>query len=46
MFPKVLSIVPVARNVAVRSYAAASAKRDPIQELFLNKSKEYYTKKA
>jgi hypothetical protein len=42
-----LKIAPIARTVAARNYAAAaSAKRDPIQELFLNKAKEYYSKKA
>lgn len=54
MFPKVVTILPAARQVAARNYGisavvfqkAAAAKVDPIQKLFLDKSKEYYTKKA
>ncbi len=51
MFPKVMSLAPVVRSVASRSYGVSAvafqkAKLDPVQELFLNKSREYFTKKA
>ena len=49
MFPKVATLVPAVRAVASRNLsvsAVAFNKVDPIQQLFLNKSKEYYTKKA
>lgn len=53
MFPKVATILPAARQVVARNYGVsavvfqkAAVKVDPIQKLFLDKSKEYYTKKA
>lgn len=53
MFPKVASLVPAVRAISARNYGIsavvfqkAAQKVDPVQQLFLNKSKEYFNKKA
>ena len=52
MFPKFVALLPVSKKslniVLSRNIAASSLlmKNDPVQQLFLDKSREYYKKKA